>query len=124
MSNQEFLPPLQYPVVVRPVASGQYTAEAVGLPEVRATCADRTEAIHRVQLTLCEWIASGQLVQVELLQAKHVPLQFPPVNPNDPDEIAFREELERYRRQDLERTLLEYELEDKKCSNSSSTPTT
>lgn len=124
MSIQEFSFPLQYPVVVRQDSSGQFTAEAVGLPELRATCTDRADAIHRVQLALCQWIASGQLVQVELLQAKHVPLEFPPVNPNDPDEIAYREELERNRRQDLERTLLEYELENHKCSNSSSTPIT
>src|ERR1700722_5947411 len=116
MSTQEFSFPLQYPVVVRPEPSGQYTAEAVGIPEIRATCADRVEAIHQVQLALCQWIASGRLVQVELLQAKHVPLQFPPVNPNDPGEKIYLEELARFRRQDLERTLLEYELEDQKCS--------
>jgi hypothetical protein len=124
MSTPEFSSPLQYPVVVRREPSGQYTAEAVGLPEIRATCSDRAEAIHRVQLTLCQWIASGQLVQVELLPVKQVPLQFSPVNANDPEEIAYREELERYRRQDLERTLLEYEMDDQKCSNSSSTRTT
>jgi hypothetical protein len=42
------------------------------------------------------------------------------LDPNDPAEIEFREELARLKREDLERTL----REDEECSNSSSTPTT
>jgi hypothetical protein len=42
-------------------------------------------------------------------------------DPNDPLEKEFVEELARIKREDLERTLREDELE---CSNSSSTPTT
>jgi hypothetical protein len=42
-------------------------------------------------------------------------------DPNDPAEIEFMEEMARLKREDLERTLREY---DQECPNSSSTPTT
>ena len=43
------------------------------------------------------------------------------LDPNDPLEQEFLEELARLRREDLERTLRE---DDQECSSSSSTPTT
>jgi hypothetical protein len=43
------------------------------------------------------------------------------LDPNDPAEIEFMEEMARLKREDLERTLREY---DQECPNSSSTPTT
>ena len=43
------------------------------------------------------------------------------LDPNDPMEIEFMEEMARLKREDLERTLREY---DQECPNSSSTPTT
>ncbi len=124
MSNQTPQSALQYPVVVRQDSSGQFTAEAVGLPEIRATCSDRAEAIHRVRLVLCQWFAQGQLVLIELGQANPFLVGFTPIDPNDPGEKIYLEELERFRREDLERTLREYEAEDQTCSNSSGTPTT
>jgi hypothetical protein len=45
-------------------------------------------------------------------------------DPNDPSEKKFLEDLKRFREEDLERTLREYELEDRACSDSSSTPST
>ena len=64
--------------------------------------------------------------RVEILLAGEVPSVNPLMNfhghldPNDPAEKEFREELARLKREDLERTL----REDEECSNSSSTPTT
>src|SRR2546421_12847195 len=111
--NDPAVPPaLHHLVVVRPEPPGQFTAEAVGLPEIRATCPDRDEAIKRVRLALCEWLTSGRLVAVEL------PPQTPQVqlsgwlDPNDPLEKEFVEFLARSRQEDLERTLREYEAED------------
>jgi hypothetical protein len=124
MSNQTPQPAMHYPVVVRQDSSGQFTAEAVGLPEIRAACADRAEAIHRVRLQLCQWLASGQLVQVDIGSANPYLSGFQAIDPNDPMEKIYLEELERYRREDLERTLREYEAEESTCSNSSSTPIT
>jgi hypothetical protein len=124
MSPQTPPPSSQYPVVVRQEPSGQYTAEAVGLPEIRATCSDRAEAIHRIRLVLCQWFASGQLVLVDLGRANPFLAGFTPLDPNDPGEKIYLEELERFRREDLERTLREYEAEEQACSDSSGTPTT
>lgn len=107
MSNLTPHPAVQYPVVVRTEPSGQFTAEAVGLPELRATCPERAEALNRVRLLLCQWYAAGQLVQVELGQANPYLPRLPPKDPNDPLEKAYLEELARYRREDLERTLEE-----------------
>ena len=112
---------VQHWVVARPEPSGQFTAQVVGLPELAATAATREEAIEQVRALLLDWVATGRLVSVE------VPITNPLlgfkgfIDPNDPLEQEFMENLARYRREDLERTLREY---DEECSNSSSTPTT
>jgi hypothetical protein len=113
--------PLHQLVVVRPEPSGQFTAEAVGLPEIRATCSDREEAIKRVQLALCDELVAGRLVSVEIPRQNPL-LQFAGwLDPNDPEEQVYMAELARLRQEDLEQTLKEY---DQECSNSPSTPTT
>jgi hypothetical protein len=113
--------PLSPLVLVRPEPPGRFTAQAVGLPEIHATAATREEAVEQVRKILQEWLVAGNLVPVQLSQEN--PSQKWPgsVDPNDPDERAYLEELARFRQEDLERTLKEYEQE---CSNSSSTPTT
>jgi hypothetical protein len=93
----------------------------VGLPETRATATTRDEAIKRVCLVLQAWLASGQLEVIEMPQKNPLVRRFNWIDPNDPEEQVFRAELERLRREDLERTLREYEQE---CSDSPSTPTT
>jgi hypothetical protein len=111
-----------YPlVVVRPEPPGQYTAQVVGIPEIHATALSREVAIEQVRGTLMEWVAAGQLVQVEVPQGNPLMKWFGHADPNAPSERAYREELARLRREDLEQTLREY---DQECSDSSSTPTT
>lgn len=111
-------------VQVRPEPPGQFTAQLVGLPELRATASSREEAIQQVRMLLSQWLASGQLVTVT------VPPENPwlriagHIDPNDPAEQEFQEILAQHRREDLERTLREYDEEDQRCSSSSSTPTT
>ena len=112
---------VQHGVVVRPEPPGQFTAQVVGLPELRATGATREESIHQVRAMLGEWIASGQLVLVEVPCLNPL-LTFPGhLDPNDPMEQDFLKDLARHRQEDLERTMLE---DDQECSSSSSTPTT
>ena len=94
--NNQTPPSLQHHVVVRPEPPGQYTAEALGLPELRATCPSREEAINRVRLQLCHWFASGQLVSVEI-ERVHPVLPNRVWLENDPDRDAFVEEIRRYR---------------------------
>jgi hypothetical protein len=114
-------PNLQHLVVVRPEPPGQFTAEALGLPELRATCATREEAINRVRLQLGHWFVTRQLVQVEV----------PTVNPlaqyagwakDDPGYEEYLEEIRRYRAEvDAQ---FQQEASKPSCSCTSSTPTT
>ncbi|MGH7171414.1 MAG: hypothetical protein ACRELF_06905 [Gemmataceae bacterium] len=110
-------------IVVRPEPTGQFTAQVVGIAELRATAASREEAIEQVRVRILEWIATGQLVPLELLPKEHPVLRFHGwADPNAPEEKLFLEELARLKAEDLERTLREYAEEDQQCSGSSSTP--
>jgi hypothetical protein len=112
-------------VVVRPDPAGQFTAQLLGLPELQATADRRDEAIEQLRARILEWIAAGQLVPLEVLPKEHPVLRFHGwIDPNDPGEKIYLEELARLKAEDLERTLREYAEEDQQCSGSSSTPTT
>ncbi len=116
---------LHHWIVVRAAPAGQFTAQLLGLPELSATAASREEAIQQVRARILEWIALGQLVPIELMPRDHPVLRFRGwVDPNDPDEQAYLQELARMKAEDLERTLREYAEEDQQCSGSSSTQTT
>lgn len=110
-------------VVVRPEPVGQFTAQVVGIPELRATAASREEAIAQVRARILEWIATGQLVPIEAPAGNPLLRWFGHFDPNDPGEKIYLEELARLKAEDLERTLREYAEEDQRCSGSSSTPT-
>src|SRR5438874_99024 len=56
----------QHWVVVRPEPAGQFTAQALGLPEIRATAPTRAEALDRIHVMLGGMHASGQLVSVDM----------------------------------------------------------
>lgn len=115
---------LRHWIIVRPEPAGQFTAQLLGLPELTVTAASRDEAIAQIRGRIIEWIALGHLVPVD------IPKEHPLVryhgwkDLNDPLEQEFLQDLARYRQEDLERTLREYEQEDRECSDTSSTPTT
>jgi hypothetical protein len=111
-------------VAVRPESAGKILAWAASFPELRAVAATEQEAIDQVKQLLTGWFASTRFVEVQV----PTPRVFNPslkfaghLDPNDPMEQAYLEELARMKREDLENTLREYEQE---CSSSSSTPTT
>lgn len=108
-------------VVVRPEPPGQFTARVAGLPGIAATADSREEALERVHDLLHCLLAGGELVALEVGPANPLLQRFGRIDPNDPHERAYQEELARFRQEDLERTLREC---DQICSNSSSTPTT
>jgi hypothetical protein len=108
-------------VMVRPEPAGQYTAQAVGLPDIAATASTKEEAIQAVHDILRGLMASGQLVPVEVEQKNPLLQWFGSADPNDSSEQAYLAELARFRQEDKESTLREL---DQECSNSSSTPTT
>jgi hypothetical protein len=57
---------MQYLVIVRPEAPDRYSAQAVGIPEVRAVAATEAEAVEQVRGSLTGWLASAKLVRVEV----------------------------------------------------------
>jgi predicted RNase H-like HicB family nuclease len=111
-------------IAVRPDPAGKYTAQVIGIPEVRATAQTEQEAIEEAQKMLAAWLGSSRLVAIEVPTppsgVKQVNHQGH-LDPDHPMEKEYLDELARYRREDLERTIREY---DQECSNSSSTPTT
>ncbi len=108
-------------VRVRPGPAGQFTAEAVGLPELRASAGSRKEALREVRARLAAWLASGELVPVAVASPNPVMEWFGRADPRDPDERAYLAELARLRQDDLDRTPREGGAA---CPGPSSTPTT
>src|ERR1051326_5009739 len=97
---------MQHWVMVRPEPAGQFTAYALGLPEVRATAATREEALSSIQQMLASLLATGQLVPMQI-SVGNSQRYWTTTNPNDPAEQAYLEALARERQQDLENTLRE-----------------
>lgn len=115
---------MYHDIIVRSHPSGQFTAHVWGIPEVSAAGATEQEAIENVKRTLTDWLRTAKWVRVDV----PAPHYAHPVleligkkDPNDPMEQEYLAELARMKREDLERTLREYEQE---CPGSSSTPTT
>ena len=108
-------------VVLREEPADRFTAQVIGLPELGATAATREEALQELRSKIAEWLALGKLVPVEVPFANPLLNFSGHLDPKDPLEQEFVEELARLRREDLERTLGEY---DQECPDSSSTQTT
>jgi len=98
--------------------AGSFTARVPGIPELSATAATREEAVGQLRHAVVEWLSSGRLASLQL-STPTVPLKPPRLAEDDPLEQEFLQELARQRQADLERTLHEYEQEDRACSNSS-----
>lgn len=111
-------------IIVRPEPAGQFTAQLLGMPELTVTAASRDEAVAQIRGRIIESIALGQLVPVEIPKEHPLLKWFGHIDPNDPEEQVYLEELARLKAEDLERTMREYAQEDQQCSSSSSTPTT
>lgn len=98
-------------VLVRAEPPGQFTAQVVGLPDLRATAATRAEVISQVRTQLARWVAEGRL-EVVTVAGPHPAIKYcGHVSPDDPAEKLYQEELARFRQEDLERTLAEYDQE-------------
>ena len=112
---------MHLPVTVRQAADGSYTAQAVGIPELKAIASDRVDAMMELRRLTLEWVERGELTGIPLFGLSVYSKASAPIDPNEPAQLAFLKELARRRREDLEQTLAEYETE---CSGISSTPTT
>ena len=97
---------MEHLVIVREDMPGRYTAEALGVPNVKGQGATEAEAIEQVKQSLAAWLASGKVVRVE------VPLPGKTSNPwvdhfgyakDDPTFRDYLEELQRARQEDGEK---------------------
>ena len=100
-SNPLGLESLYHWVVVRTEPTGQFTAQVVGIPEVRATSASRDEALQQVGAMLAQRLASGQLTPLTVPREELL-RNWPGHDPADPLEQEFLADLERSRQEDLE----------------------
>jgi hypothetical protein len=102
-------------VIVRPEPPGQFTAQPLGVPEIRVVAASPKEAVDQVQRALKEWVGLLYWVPVELPKTNiHAVHQEAGHAKDDPDFETYLEEIRRYRQ----------EVDERECSASSSTPTT
>jgi hypothetical protein len=108
--------PMYHAVVVRPDPPGQYTAQVVAFPQIRATASTEQGALEEVQGRLAEWLATARWVQVKVPTppTANPALEFAGHMKDDPLFDEFLEEIERYRR----------EVDERECPNSSSIPNT
>jgi hypothetical protein len=109
-------------VTVRRQPDGDYMAQALGIPEASATAPTRAAAVEHVRARIAEWLDAGELELVQVHSARQAFSAW--IDPADPGEKVYLEELARQRAEDLEATIKEYDAEDRQCSNSSSTPST
>ena len=97
-------------VIVREESPGRFAAWPAGIPELRVTADSHPAAVSQVVERVAEWGRTGQLVAVDV-EAYGRPDPRGGIDPNDPIQIEFMEELARFRREDRERTIREYEEE-------------
>src|ERR1700728_4527502 len=85
-SDQDHNGTIQCLVTVH-AAAGQFTAQAVGLPDVRATAATREEAFAKLREILNAVVSSGALTALEVPAEKPL-LSSNRWDPNDPEMLA------------------------------------
>lgn len=89
---------MQHLIRVHAEPPGQFTAEAVGIPDLRATADSQEEAVQRVRALLAKWLATGQLVPIEVAEENPLGKWFGHAR-NDPDFELYQEEIRRFRQE-------------------------
>lgn len=94
---------MQFPVIVRADAPGQYSAQPLGIPELKTVAKTEAQAIEQASHALAQWFASAKVVQLAIPVATTG-------NPwvdafgrsaSDPDFDEYLEQLKRARGADL-----------------------
>ena len=57
---------MRYPVFVRSESATSFTAEPLGIPELKTVASTEQDAIEQVEAALERWFASGKLVHVSV----------------------------------------------------------
>ena len=93
---------MKYPVIVREEPSGEYSAEPIGLTELRVSAPTKAEALSRVAAALRSGpLPDGvELVDVEGRPEENPWLAFAGRSANDPNWDEYVEELRRIREAD------------------------
>ena len=93
-----------HPVIVRPESPGKFSAEPVGMPELRAEADNADEAVAQVQRALTQWTGSVVQVPVRVSGAGvRGLLELAGHAKDDPDFDAYLDEIRRYRQEADER---------------------
>jgi hypothetical protein len=108
-------------VRVREEPEGQFTADILGAPDIRATAATREEAIEQVRALLQYQVNLGSIVALEIPRRDPV-MEFAGHLKDDPDFDLYVEEIRKFREEEDRRE--GYVPDPDECSNTSSTPTT
>jgi hypothetical protein len=82
---------MKHLVVVRADSPNHFTAQAVGIPEVKAEAATEADALDQVRISLVRWMAGTKLVRIDV-PAKAAP-QAPVRVEEDLDLAEYQEEL-------------------------------
>jgi hypothetical protein len=89
-------------VIVRAAGPGRFTAQAVGVPEIRAEADTEAAALDQVRQSLAAWFASAKLVRIDVaVNGTGNPwLDTFGRSADDPEFPAYLEELQRARSAD------------------------
>jgi predicted RNase H-like HicB family nuclease len=109
-------PGLSHLIAVRPDPQGRYTAQVVGLPEVRTVADTEEEALKQARDKLAEWLATIRLFEVHVSPSHGVDpaSEYAGHAKDDPLFDEYLEEIARFRK----------EADEQEWSNTSSIPTT
>jgi hypothetical protein len=94
---------VDFPVIVRAESPDRFTAEPLGLPELKAAAKTEAEAIERATLAIGQWLATAKVIQVSVPvpEAGNPWLDGFGRSANDPDFGDYLEELNRSRAAEL-----------------------
>jgi hypothetical protein len=108
-------------VRIREEPEGQFTAELLGAPDIRATAATREQAIEQVRALLQEQVDLGSIAAIEIPRRNSL-MEFAGMWKDDPTFDNYLEEIRKFREEEDRREGRVWETEE--CSDTSSTPTT
>ena len=89
-------------VVVRSTGPGCFTAQVVGIPEIKAVGDTEERAVEEARRALQGWLGAGKLVPIQLAATRtgNPWIDYAGRSADDPTFPAFLEELERARAAD------------------------
>ena len=94
-------------MLIREKSPGVFTAMPAGLQQLSVEAPSRSAALGMASKLMQEMAGRGELASVFVPTLIDQPQQTWGVDPNDPLQLEYEAELDRYRREDRERTVRE-----------------